>query len=93
MFPSKSNKGKVQPLEAIYKTWKTILTKAQLEYKCIHMLRHTFACLLMEKFKDIKLVARIMGWKSIKVAEIYSEYQDDTVKESIAQMNGFLRVA
>jgi hypothetical protein len=47
----------------------------------------------MEKFKDIKLVARIMGWKSIKVAEIYSEYQDDTVKESIAQMNGFLRVA
>ena len=93
MFPSKSNKGKVQPLEAIYKTWKTILTKAQLEYKCIHMLRHTFACLLMEKFKDIKLVARIMGWKSIKVAEIYSEYQDDTVKESIAQMNRFLRVA
>ena len=57
------------------------------------MLRHTFACLLMEKFKDIKLVARIMGWKSIKVAEIYSEYQDDTVKESIAQMNRFLRVA
>jgi len=92
IFPSKSKKGEIQPLQYINKTWKTILTNAGLEYKCIHMLRHTFACLLMEKFKDIKLVARIMGWKSLKVAEIYSEYKDETVKESIKEMNSFLKI-
>lgn len=90
-FFSKSSKTK--PLGTFYKTWRTIVTMAKVEYKPPHMLRHTFACLLLEKFKDIKLVALIMGWKSLRAADIYLKYLDKTVVDSIKEFNSFLKLS
>jgi integrase len=66
----------------------------EIEYKCIHMLRHTFACLLLEATKDIKLVAQIMNWKSLKVAEVYADYLDrDPQKQGIKKLHNLLNTA
>ena len=100
LFPS-TNGGRffskkianAQPLGTFYKTWRTIVAMAKVEYKPPHMLRHTFACLLLEKFKDIKLVALIMGWKSLRAAEIYLKYLDQTVVDSIKEFNSFLKLS
>ena len=99
MFPSTnggrffSKSSKTKPLGTFYKTWRTIVTMAKVEYKPPHMLRHTFACLLLEKFKDIKLVALIMGWKSLRAADIYLKYLDKTVVDSIKEFNSFLKLS
>lgn len=99
LFPSTnggrffSKSSKVKPLGTFYKTWRTIVAMAKVEYKPPHMLRHTFACLLLEKFKDIKLVALIMGWKSLRAAEIYLKYLDQTVVDSIKEFNSFLKLS
>jgi integrase len=80
-------------------TWNLIVRMAQkkditINYKCIHMLRHTFACLLLEATKDIKLVAKIMNWKSLKVAEIYADYiGKEHTEKGIEKLEKFLQVA
>jgi integrase len=81
------------------KTWKQIIKLAQkkdatIEYKCIHMLRHTFACLLLEATNDIQYVADLMGWKSLKVAQVYTAYLgQQTKKAGIKKLHNFLHVA
>lgn len=85
VFPSE-RKSKKPYLQRTDKTWKKIIKLAQqydptIQYKCIYMLRHTFACLLLEATNDIKLVAKIMGWKTLKVAEVYADYLGNEAKE------------
>jgi integrase len=81
------------------KTWKQIVRLAQkidasIEYKCIHMLRHTFACLTLEATNDIQYVADLMGWKSLKVAQVYTAYLgQQTKKAGIKKLHNFLHVA
>ena len=81
------------------KTWKSIVRLAQkkdasIEYKCIHMSRHTFACLTLEATNDIQYVADLMGWKSLKVAQVYTAYLgQQTKKAGIKKLHNFLHVA
>ena len=95
VFPA-TKKSKKPYLKNPIKTWKLIIGIAkkknpQIEYKCIHMLRHTFACLLLEATNDIKLVASIMNWKSLKVAEVYADYLGrDVHKQGIKKLHKFL---
>jgi len=95
VFPA-TKKSKLPYLKNPIKTWKRVIdiTKKinpEIEYKCIHMLRHTFACLLLEATNDIKLVASIMNWQSLKVAEVYSEYLNrDVHKQGVKKLHNFL---
>ena len=98
LFPA-TTKSKLPYLKNPIKTWKLAIVMAkkknpEIEYKCIHMLRHTFACLLLEATKDIKLVAQIMNWKSLKVAEVYADYLDrDPQKQGIKKLHNLLNTA
>ena len=98
LFPA-TTKSKLPYLKNPIKTWKLAIGLAkkknpEIEYKCIHMLRHTFACLLLEATKDIKLVAQIMNWKSLKVAEVYADYLDrDPQKQGIKKLHNLLNTA
>jgi site-specific recombinase XerD len=58
------------------------------------MLRHTFACLTLEATNDIQYVADLMGWKSLKVAQVYTAYLgQQTKKAGIKKLHNFLHVA
>jgi integrase len=98
VFPS-TKESKKNYLNDPRSTWNLIIKMAQekdatINYKCIHMLRHTFACLLLEATKDIKLVAKIMNWKSLKVAEIYADYiGKEHTEKGIEKLEEFLQVA
>jgi len=98
LFPA-TTKSKLPYLKNPIKTWKLAIGMAknknpEIEYKCIHMLRHTFACLLLEATKDIKLVAQIMNWKSLKVAEVYADYLDrDPQRQGIKKLHNLLNTA
>ena len=57
------------------------------------MLRHSYACFLLEATRDIKLVAKIMNWKSLKVAEIYADYLGEQSKEGTKKLEQFIHAA
>ncbi len=98
VFPA-TTKSKKPHINDPRSTWKRVIKMAhqidnEINFKCIHMLRHTFACLLLEATKDIKLVAKIMNWKSLKVAEIYADYIGKEHSErGIEKLDQFLQVA
>ena len=91
--------SKTNYLKSPNKTWNLIVKKAKdycptVEYKCIHFLRHTYACLLLQATGDIKLVAKMMNWKTLRVAEIYADYLgQDAAKMGTERLNNFLHVA
>ena len=97
VFPA-VRKSKKPYLHNPGKSWKLIIRKAKaycpsVEYKCIHMLRHSYACFLLEATRDIKLVAKIMNWKSLKVAEIYADYLGEQSKEGTKKLEQFIHAA
>lgn len=98
VFPS-IRKSKKSWLNSPSSTWKKIIQIAknkdyEITFKCLHMLRHTYACLLLEATSDIKLVAKIMNWKSLKVAEIYADYIGKAhTQRGINELNKYLHVA
>ena len=98
VFPS-MRMSKKPWLNSPTSTWKKIIQIAKIKdqeigYKCLHMLRHTYACLLLEATSDIKLVAKIMNWKSLKVAEIYADYIGKAhTQRGIEELNKYLHVA
>lgn len=57
--------------------WKKITIEAGVPYKCLHLLRHSFASWLLVTTGNIKFVADYLGWSTTKVAEIYAMINKD----------------
>jgi len=99
VFPSLRKTSKKPYVVGVSKTWKKIILHASrkdstIEYKCPHMLRHTFACMLLEATGNIKLVKDIMGWSDLKIVEVYTKYLGKkAAAQGIEKLNNFLHVA
>jgi len=99
VFPSLRKTSKKPYVVGVSKTWKKIIELAQkkdetIQYKCPHMLRHTFACMLLEATGDIKLVKDIMGWSDLKIVEVYTKYLGKkAAAKGIEALNKHLHVA
>lgn len=75
----------------IRRYWKKLLDKANVRYRGIHSLRHTYATKLFEAGVPIKTVQVLLGHSDIKVTtDIYIHVMPNAKKEAVDVLNNIL---
>ncbi len=75
------------------RTYRRILTNAELPYKKLHSLRHTFVSLLAESGEDIKTIQELVGHAKISTtADIYTHVFEKTKRKAVNNLENILRV-
>lgn len=74
--------------KALPKSFKAILKAANVSYKNIHALRHTFASELVAAAVDIKLVSSLLGHSSVRITyDTYVHSDFDKAVEAVKKLN------
>jgi integrase len=79
-----TNRG--ENIKDIKEAWRGALKRAGVQYKCFHTLRHTFATLLLQNTKDLRLVKEACGHGSIGVTMKYAHLINGRVAEGMNQL-------
>jgi integrase len=80
MFPSSTNPQK--PLE-FRKRWESVLRKAEIADFRYHDLRHSAASYMVRNGMDLRLVAEILGHRTLQMTMRYSHLKRDHLKEAM----------
>jgi len=79
-----SQKGKGMTRQQVQTVIKKAREKAGLEIKATpHSLRHSFATRVYERTKDIRVVQKLLGHKSITTTQIYADVTREKLKEAV----------
>jgi integrase len=79
-----------EPTDArnLTRSYERILTKANIEYKKFHALRHTFATRLFERDVPLKTVSILLGHSDISItADIYTHVMPKEKEKSVDKLN------
>ena len=90
VFPTPNKKSKNKFLKDPRKTYRTIIEKADLDYKCPHFLRHTWATNTYAATGDIKGIAASNNWKDLQSLEIYTQVSDKVKRQLMQKTNKYL---
>ena len=90
VFPTPNKKSKTKFLRDPRKTYRTILSRAGLKYKCPHFLRHTWATNTFAASSDIKTTAAANNWQDLKSVEIYTKVNDRMQRELLKKTSTYL---
>lgn len=90
VFPTLNKKSKNKFLKDPRKTYRSILHRAKLPYKCPHFLRHTWATNNYAATGDIKGIAASNNWKDLKSLEIYTQVSDRVKRKLLKATNNYL---
>jgi len=85
LFPSLT--GTYIDANNLIKSWKRVLSKANVPYKKFHALRHTYATRLFENSTSIVTVSRLLGHSTIKTTEIYTHVLNDIKEKEVECLN------
>ena len=82
VFPS-TRESKLPYVHDIDKTWKAILFNTNLRKLPLYMLRHSWATNgLKARNNNIKDIMDAGGWKTLRMAELYSQIDEERNKET-----------
>ncbi len=87
--------GRVFPfaMNAVKDAFERAVVKAKLEDFHFHDLRHTFATRLVQAGIDLYSVKQLLGHKSIKMTERYAHHYPESLRPSIAALDGYYKTS
>jgi integrase len=80
-----------KPLQDIKRFWEDIRTKAELPAVCIHVLRHTFASLLVSGGMTLPMIGKLLGHTQVQTTQRYAYLRDDPLRAGLEQVGDILR--
>ena len=90
VFPS-TRESKLPYVHDIDKTWKAILFSTNLRKLPLYMLRHSWATNgLKARNNNIKDIMDAGGWKTLRMAELYSQIDEERNKETSESVARFI---
>ena len=78
-----SETGRKQTNAGLWNLWQTALKKAGLPHFPLHASRHSFACNIYRKSKDIVMTQKQLRHKSISSTQIYADVSVEQISETM----------
>jgi len=85
LFPSSQDPQK--PLD-LRKQWEAAIRKAEIEDFRYHDLRHSAASYMVRSGLDLRLVAEILGHRTLQMTMRYSHLQKDHLRQAMIKTMG-----